>query len=553
MFAYAEPQSPQNPKDKPLTGHPQFPTYKYAQPSDFIARQQQAYPYGHQGRDEVAMPLPGQHSQQISSKDAQYSYATHPAYANMPHAAAAVSMPDHKNPASYQYAQMPDSIKYTATPQTRPDETQAYNKQAQEALQYQQYQQQYYQYQQQQQQQQQQQLQQQQQQQQQEKEDKKSKKHKKKDKESRKSRRHADDSDEAVIEPPKSPMLAARPAAGRHGSSYNLAEPADLSKKMHRLSVSGNRPDVHALGAGQLPPASPLLEAYRGTYHSLSPMPSPMMLPNDDIDDIPPLSSIKPRKKSGKSGKSAAVAIVDPVLEKKKSLDYDPVDDAEELAEALTRSRVDNEVLIDILPALSHDELMELKGEYKKQCKVQGIGINLAKHIKLKIPSSNFGKICQVTALGQWQSEAEWANFWYQSNSARRELLIEALMGRTNAEIHAIKDAFRDKRYGNSLERCMDKELKADKFRQAVMWVMDERRQEEEDVWHIEYRNRDVETLRSAVQRREGGETAILQIVVLRSDAHLREVLKTYERLYGVNFARAALEKSNNLVVSYFL
>ena len=459
----------------------------------------------------------------------------------MPHTAAAAAMPDYKNTSGYQYAQVPDSIKYTSTPQTRPENNLTQAKQAQEALQYQQYQQ-YYQYQQYQQQQQ--------QQQQQLNEEKKSKKHKKKDKESRKSRRHDDSSDEAVIKPPKSPMLAARPTSSRHGS-HTLAEPADLSKKMHRLSVSGNRPDMHALGAGQLPPASPLLEAYHGTYQSLSPMPSPMLLANDDIDDLPPLSPIsKPRKKSGRIASGAAV---DMAVSKHKLLDYDVDEDTEVIVTALTGSRVDADALIDILPELTHEELLAVRDEYKKRCKVQGHGINLAKHIKLKIPTTNFGKICYITSLGRWQSEAEWANFWYQSNNARRELLIEALMGRSNTEIHAIKDAFKDKRYGNSLERCMDKELKADKFRQAVMWVLSERRQEENDIWHIEYRNRDVETLHSAVRRREGGETVILQIAILRSDAHLREVLKTYERVHGANFARVALERSNNLVVCYTL
>lgn len=45
-----------------------------------------------------------------------------------------------------------------------------------------------------------------------------------------------------------------------------------------------------------------------------------------------------------------------------------------------------------------------------------------------------------------------------------------------------------------------------------------------------------------------GGESAMLQIVITRSDAHLREVLRTFERKYHVNFARQALKKSNNLV-----
>jgi len=40
----------------------------------------------------------------------------------------------------------------------------------------------------------------------------------------------------------------------------------------------------------------------------------------------------------------------------------------------------------------------------------------------------------------------------------------------------------------------------------------------------------------------------MLGVVVMRSDAHLREVLRTYERKYQGNFARDALRKSNNLV-----
>jgi len=191
--------------------------------------------------------------------------------------------------------------------------------------------------------------------------------------------------------------------------------------------------------------------------------------------------------------------------------------------------------------------MLELRAEYKRHCKVQGRGINIAKHIKLKT-SGSFGKIAYVTALGKYESEGYWANYWYQSNSARRELLIEALMGRQNHEIREIKDSFKDKRYGDSLTRCMDKELKADKFRKAVLLALEGQRQEESDIWSTEDRNRDVDTLYRAIRAREGGETAMLNIVVMRSDAHLREVLRAYERQYQGNFARDALKKSNNLV-----
>ena len=334
-----------------------------------------------------------------------------------------------------------------------------------------------------------------------------------------------------------------------------------------------------------MPPPSPLLEAYHGTYQSISPMPQAMML-DDDLDHLQPLDSLSPRGSSTSfhghhRSHSSSKRSPSPARrskhkdklaleaygyhdshsrsrsrdgrrddkEKRRVKIYDAEEDARALVDALSQRTPDADTLIDILPSLSHDQMLELRSEYKRHCKVQGRGINIAKHIKLKT-TGNFGKICYVTALGRYESEGYWANYWYQSGNARRELLIEALMGRQNHEIRAIKDAFKDKRYGDSLVKCMDKELKADKFRKAVLMALEAERQEESDVWPVEYRNRDVDTLYRALKAREGGESAMLGVVVMRSDGHLREVLRTYERKCGGNFARDALRKSNNLVVS---
>ena len=389
------------------------------------------------------------------------------------------------------------------------------------------------------------------------------------------------------------------PAMRPHSLSVSGGgRPDGLTQRMDRLSVSGNRPDLHNIvpggmpggfPGGGMPPPSPLLEAYQGVYQSISPMPQAMMLDDDDIDHLQPLDSLSPRESRqsiqgrhrahSRSGRSPSPL---PPSKRKDKLaleaynsskqdPYDPYSDRDKrtsdrkkerrarvynaepdalaIVDALSARTPDADVLIDILPLLSHDQMLELRSEYKRHCKVQGRGINIAKHIKLKT-SSNFGKIAYVTALGRYEGEGYWANYWYQSNSARRELLIEALMGRQNHEIRAIKDAFRDKRYGDSLTKCMDKELKADKFRKAVLMALEGERQEESDVWPIEYRNRDVDTLYKSLKAREGGESAILGIVVMRSDAHLRECLRTYERKYQGSFARDCLRKSNNLVVS---
>lgn len=314
---------------------------------------------------------------------------------------------------------------------------------------------------------------------------------------------------------------------------------------MDRLSVSGDRPDLSGLGGGNLPPPSPLLEAYHGTYQQLSPMPSAVRFSDDsELDDLPPLSPSNPSRRNDKLALEAASK------KSRRVVIYDPAADATKLASTLNSRHPSADPICDVLPPLSHDQILLLRKEYKSQVRIQGKGINLSKHLKLKFSGSNFGKAAHVTSLGRWESEGYWANFWYQSASSRRELLIESLMGRSNAEIREIKDSFRDKRYADSLTRCMEKELKMDKFRVAVLMVLEERRQEEQDVYPPEYRDRDVDVLAKSIRAREGGESAMLEIIVRRSDAHLREVLRAYQDLYGENFARAALQKSGNLVVS---
>lgn len=355
------------------------------------------------------------------------------------------------------------------------------------------------------------------------------------------------------------------------GGALQAPSSPGLNRRMHRLSVSSNTGE-----AGALPPGSPLLEAYRGTYQSISPMPSPIMLPSavdDDLSDLSALSGSsdddsddeharrqKARDKEAQLVQAKIRGQLQDQAEKKQQKKkkeetkkrvkfYDPEPDARDLAEALRHRNVDLDPLIDILPRLTHEQMMQLRDEYKKHARVQGKGINIAKHVKMKVGAGAFGKVCYATALGRWESEAYWANFWYQSNSSRRELLIESLMGRTNTEMREIKAAFSDKRYGDSLERCMKAELKADKFRVAVLLVLEERKQEESNYVYADAVKDDVRRLHDCLVARTGGETAMIQIVVLRSETHMREVLKHYEKTYRRNFAKEMLRKSTNLVV----
>ncbi|KAF1824485.1 Annexin [Dissoconium aciculare CBS 342.82] len=348
--------------------------------------------------------------------------------------------------------------------------------------------------------------------------------------------------------------MAPRGAMSRHNSTskqnrLSIGPPESaLVPRMNHLSVGGggSRPEGNGMGGG-MPPPSPLLEAYRGTYQSISPMPLALRPADDsDLSDLEPLDA-PPSRGGPRYNDRLAKEAYEYKSKKKHITIYSGEDDAKTIAAALKHHNVDTDAICDVLPGLTHDNVMELRKEYKKLVKVQGKGVNISKHIKTKI-TGNFGKAVYIVSLGRWESEGYWANFWYQSHGSRRELLIESLMGRTNAEIRMIKDDFKDKRYGDSLTRCMEKELKMDKFRTAVLMVLEERRQEEQDSYPTEYIHRDVEVLNRAVRAEKGGETAMLEIIVRRSDAHLREVLRSYEKFHRDNFAREALRKSGNLV-----
>lgn len=327
------------------------------------------------------------------------------------------------------------------------------------------------------------------------------------------------------------------------------SSPLPPTARMSSLTVDTKRPASMSLAAA---PGSPLLESYHGTYQDCSPMPSPLLLASQSVHEAPRIvEALSPLNSDGEGdGKKRS----------RRARFHDPEDIASRLARALKGDKPpDTEPLIEILPSLSHDQVMELRAEYKRIVKTgsERKGVNVAKHIRARLKDEDpmLMKACYSVALGMWESEAYWANFWYQGDKTRRELLIETLMGRTNEEIHYIKDAFTDKKYDNSLAKCMKTELKEDKFKKAVLTVLEERRMEDFDNYghpvpldHMLI-ERDADELRKAVKAEKGGESLMIGIVLQRSDSHLRAVLKEYEHHYRGNFAREALKKSGNLVV----
>lgn len=228
--------------------------------------------------------------------------------------------------------------------------------------------------------------------------------------------------------------------------------------------------------------------------------------------------------------------------------------------------------LIIVLPNLHHNEIMNLRTEYKKLVKIgpERKGVNIAKHIRarLKDDDNRLMTAAYATALGMWESEGYWISLSLDmGNEAHKgqQLLIETLLGRSNIEARLIEDGFRihgnklEREHATSLESFLDPYLQQCEawFREAVKAVLSGHRMEERDhsgqplPIDMQLVEKDVDELFEAVAGERGAATTISQIVVLRSDAHLREVLTIYQRKYESDFLTDALQGTMKLRVRF--
>ncbi|KAK1148500.1 hypothetical protein N8T08_009505 [Aspergillus melleus] len=212
---------------------------------------------------------------------------------------------------------------------------------------------------------------------------------------------------------------------------------------------------------------------------------------------------------------------------------YDANTDADTISFAFDHDQsIYNRVLIQILPALSSNEILLLRQAYKDRVTLNGKGVNLAKHLRLKLGTSSFGKACYATALGRWESETYWVTRYYKESPYRRELLIETLVGRSNNEIRQIKECFRDSWHENSLEQSMRSRLREGNFQVAILRVLEEQRQNDSELYDMKLVRQDVTDLHNALHSHEDRETAMINIIVTRSNTHLHLIISRLVRLH---------------------
>jgi annexin A7/11 len=143
--------------------------------------------------------------------------------------------------------------------------------------------------------------------------------------------------------------------------------------------------------------------------------------------------------------------------------------------------------------------------------------------------SGNFGKLCCALSKSILDFDVYCLHEAIAGLGTDEDCLIEILVGRTNADIKAITEAYKAK-YRNSLE----KDIRGDTsgyFRALLVALVQGNRDEtisSRDVMT------DVEALYRAGEGRLGtDESAFISILCGRPETHLRQVFEQYQRKYG--------------------
>jgi hypothetical protein len=98
-------------------------------------------------------------------------------------------------------------------------------------------------------------------------------------------------------------------------------------------------------------------------------MPLALRLDDDsELDDLPMLNPSVPR--NSHNGHDRRESKGQAAREKKRAIIYDGEEDAKAIAKALNHHSIDALAVCDILPRLSHDQILDVRKEYKKHVKV---------------------------------------------------------------------------------------------------------------------------------------------------------------------------------------
>ncbi|TPX66929.1 hypothetical protein SpCBS45565_g04151 [Spizellomyces sp. 'palustris'] len=186
---------------------------------------------------------------------------------------------------------------------------------------------------------------------------------------------------------------------------------------------------------------------------------------------------------------------------------------------------VDTKTIINILGTRTPDQCTQIAQAYKAS-----YGKSLADDLKSHL-SGNFGKLCVGLATPLPEYDAECLREAVTGVGTNEDVLIEILIGRSNAELAAIKEAYFDL-YMKKLEDVISNETSSH-LKKLLIAVLQAARDETEQMYDVEA---DVEALfqESRKSRWSTDPSVFIATLCGRSDAHLLALFEIYQRKHGM-------------------
>lgn len=238
---------------------------------------------------------------------------------------------------------------------------------------------------------------------------------------------------------------------------------------------------------------------------------------------------------------------------------FDPEKVAKRISIALhSGSSPDTGTLTEILPTLTHDQIMAVRNEYAKlmdgdsKADSTSLAMRIAGGLHEDV-DPGLRAACFVTALGRWESECYWAGNQYPAEREGHFLLMEALLGRRNVEIDAIKEAFANEKYDDDLLKFLNDRLEEDDLKYAIWVRLTNERIGDTNEVDESLVKQDVQLMKSAgnpVHAR-----MLLDIFTIQSDTYIRHMLEEFDEDSVIAYNRDRVHRdrlpgSEGLVVS---
>jgi annexin A7/11 len=193
------------------------------------------------------------------------------------------------------------------------------------------------------------------------------------------------------------------------------------------------------------------------------------------------------------------------------------------LRDAVKEKRVDEKVLIEIMASATPEQAHQLSTAYKAN---YGISLQEVFHSAL---SGAFGKIMVALATPLADFDAICLHDALSGIGTNEEMLMEILIGRSNAEILAIARSYKNL-FSKDLESAISHEL-SHHLKRFFVVLLQAQRDETTQLLNVE---EDVESLFQAGKNKHHKDACVfISTLCNRSDLHLMAVFEEYQMKHG--------------------